>query len=454
MKPPRLDGAWPLAGIIVILLLAALDTIIPGLARFGVMRWLALAIWLLVLVSMIRHRREPGSWPTSRGFLIWSFSIVMLIGAYLLNPTHRAVSGVGLLPVAHVAFLPGTVHYEETAATLWFMVTALAVSGCAMLLTPRTASWLLHVLLVMGSVIVVMAILQRLAPRAYPVYERTGVFVSENHFAAFANLVFPLALAAAARAHYHAFTNGRVSSPSPLFIVAAGLIACSIWLARSRAGVAITVLITLAFIVQQVVLARRYPFITAPRGAVSRLAGVAALVVAMTVVAFQLGREWRSVRQFGSEISYRGQIIADSLSMWRDRFAWGVGPGAYASAFPYYQSPSIQDRFIRHAHAEPVEMIAEYGIAGVGILALAAWPLLSAARRRPPASTGTPLFQDLESPAVALGIAGCLIHGLVDFPLRTPLVGLMMSAYAGVVIVLWPRGWNGWIKLLRSRDDE
>ena len=57
---------------------------------------------------------------------------------------------------------------------------------------------------------------------------------------------------------------------------------------------------------------------------------------------------------------------------------------------------------------------------------------LSAGNGRRPRADWIPPFAELERRAFALGLAACALHGLIDFPLRIPLLALIAAAWAGV----------------------
>lgn len=368
------------------------------------------------------------------GVAIFGGLLVGLMAVYMLNPTHVWRQGVGLLPVPHVHWLPGTANASATSTSLLFATAALAILGCSLQYSARALRRFAYAVIAGGVAMAAAVIVQRLTPRPFPVFEHTGIFVSENQYAAFANMVFPLALAAAARSSYAAFTAGRLSSPAPFFYAAAGLIAASVYFSRSRAGMVITAALIPLFIVQQLQLRKRYPFIAPPVPRLSKLVvtfiGVVALLGALAVGA----KEWRHLSQFGRELSYRAGIVHDTVRIWMDRPWWGVGPGSFASVYPYYQGEAYRDRFIRHAHCEPAEFLAEYGVFGSALLAAAAFALFRCGGRSTPDGHSIPSVSEVEVPAIGLALGGCLLHGLVDFPFRAPLIGLTAYAFAGLLL--------------------
>ena len=112
---------------------------------------------------------------------------------------------------------------------------------------------------------------------------------------------------------------------------------------------------------------------------------------------------------------------------------WGIGPGTFPAAFPYYQSAAFEGRSILHAHCEPVQFLVEFGVAGA-LIVLAAVALALSARGPAPAgaTSGIPPFADLERRAFGFGLLGLGLHCLIDCPLRIPLIALLAATWAGV----------------------
>jgi len=121
--------------------------------------------------------------------------------------------------------------------------------------------------------------------------------------------------------------------------------------------------------------------------------------------------------------------LVQRMAMWREATHLialapeGWGPRSYADAVLRVQEPSITvagvgrySLFAQFAHCEPLQFAAEWGVAGLGLLV---WGLVLAwlAAGRGAAAVWR------------LALAGVLIHGLVDFPLRAPPI-LMLAAAA------------------------
>ena len=388
--------------------------------------WLLPGLAVLALAACLFGRAlSPRLWMAGAAILV-------LITLYAWNPTHRWSEGVGLLPVEHIPWLPGSAFPTGSWGTLGLAVSMFAAYALAFQLSQRQVWWL-QVIAMLGAVAMALAVLmQRLDPKHSPVFEYTGIFVNENHFAAFSNLILPVALALASRARFRAVQEGKPSSPAGLFLLAAVLMGTAVVMCRSRAGVAVMALEVIVYVWQYHRLVGHYPFVGVPLSSFAKvLGGLAVLLVAALAVA-AFAREWRHVETVGREWNFRSGILKDTLAAWRSHPAWGTGPGTFSEVFPYYQSEAFQGRAILHAHCEPVQFLAEFGVAGALWIALAALLALSAKGVNPVRPERIPPFAELEQSAFALGLFACALHSAIDFPLRIPLIALLAAAWAGV----------------------
>jgi hypothetical protein len=359
-------------------------------------------------------------------------AILGLIALYACNPTHRWSEGVGLLPVDHLRWLPGSAFSPGGWGALGLATAMVAAYALAFRLSESQIRWL-QLAVMLGAAAMALAVLaQRLEPKRSPIFEYTGIFVNENHFAVFSNLILPVVLALAARARFRAVQEGKPSSPAGLFMLVAVLMGTAVGLCRSRAGVAVMALEVVAYAWLCRTLSRQYPFMDVPAPfLVKRLGGLVLLIlVLLTVAAF--AREWHHVDTLRGEWAFRSGILKDTLAAWRAQPAWGTGPGTFTVVFPYYQSEVFQWHAILHAHCEPIQFLSEFGLAGGLWVMLAARLGLSAPRVAAVRPEWTPSFAELERRAFALGLIACAIHSGIDFPLRTPVIALLAAAWAGV----------------------
>lgn len=412
-------GAW----IPLLLLAAALDAGFPGTVSHVIVPLAAVGgvIWLAAVQSVGRRQllRSAG---------LASLPLLALLAVYAINPTHRADPGGALVPLPHLRGAPGAVFQSGALIAAGRIIAALSVFAMSAAMGRRASRIATTALALGAGLVAVVAIQQRLLPRPFPIFEYTGVFVSPNHFAAFANLALPLALSAAWRARYDAFRRGRPSSPAPLFFLAALLLAFAIALSRSRAGLALLLFSAAVSWKITLRLERRYGHWHPQSLAVRVALPLAVLLAAFAGLALAGARGWPAA----SEWQFRTAIIRDALRMWKDRPLWGVGPGGFAWAYPYYQSNTDATVSVLHAHCEAVQFLAEFGALGalialgaVGAMVCQLWRGLNGN------DSEGPSFAEIERPFAGLALATVALHGLVDFPLRAPAVALLAAFCAG-----------------------
>ncbi len=323
---------------------------------------------------------------------------------------------------------------EGTWAALGVAVAAFAAFALGYRLPKSQIGWLQGAALAAGAALALVVLVQRMEPDAPRIRAYTGIFVNENHFAVFTNLLLPVVLVMASRARFRAVQDGRASSPAGIYLLVALLMGAAVVASRSRAGVAVLALLVAAHAGLAARIVRQYPFAGVPSRAPAKvLAGIAvAVAAAFAVRAFWA--EWPQLGIVAKEWAYRSGMAKNALAAWRERPVWGTGPGSFAAVFPYYQSDLFAGRTILHAHCEPVQFLMEYGVAGLAVLLAGVGLLASARGARADSSREMPEFADLERRAFGFALVALGLHGLIDFPLRIPLLALIAAAWAGVWI--------------------
>ena len=356
-----------------------------------------------------------------------------LIALYAWNASHGWIDGRGLVPLEHFRAWPASAFPEGTWNTFRLALALFAAFALGFRLSRRQIRGMQGIAVAAAIAMALVVLMQRLEPNPFHVYEYTGLFVNENHFAVFSNLLFPVVLVMASRARFRAVQDGRPSSPAGLFLLAAALMAAAVVLCRSRAGVAVMALLVAAHVGLCRRTIREYPFAGVPLSSWLKGMGGVSIAVAAGFAVRAFWREWRQIEVIGQEWAFRSGILKDALAAWRDHPAWGIGPGTFPAAFPYYQSAAFEGRSILHAHCEPIQFLVEFGAAGA-LIVLAAVALALSARGPSPAGAAgeIPPFADLERRAFGFGLIACGLHGLIDFPLRIPLIALLAATWAGI----------------------
>ncbi|HEX5083189.1 MAG TPA: O-antigen ligase family protein [Blastocatellia bacterium] len=125
----------------------------------------------------------------------------------------------------------------------------------------------------------------------------------------------------------------------------------------------------------------------------------------------------------------RGWIWRDTAAMIRDRWALGVGLGAFGTAYPIYNS---QDGTIvvEQAHNDYLQVVADAGIIGAVIalcfICLVARDIVRASRHVSRAMSGTAL-------GAAGGMFALFVHSLFDFNFQIPSNALLFLVLTSVV---------------------
>ena len=411
---------WSIVFLMAVLVAVALDAGAPDLVTY---RWLPVGAALGASLSLgfLRSRR------TLQALVpLWVFLLVMAV--YALNPTHHWTDGVGLLPADPVPLLPGSAYAPGTWSAFALAVSAVAVFALGLCVSVEDTRWMQWGIL-LGGVAMALAVLhQRLLPHRSALFSHTGTFANENHFAAFANLLIPVILVTGTRFQYRAAQEGSPSSPAGIFFLGAGLLMAAVLMTGSRMGGALMAVALMAWAFLQWRLQRVYGFLR-PGTAIRKLWAPAFIALAaLGLLAIGFTREWLSGSVWRREFGFRGQLLADTVKVWLAHPWWGTGPGTFSIVFPYYQSAELAGHQVTHAHCEPLQYLAEFGVLG-GVLGLCAVAVSLLALRRCACSCGSsfPSFGELEAWGFGIGLITVFLHSLVDFPFRMPVI-LFLSA--------------------------
>jgi len=216
-----------------------------------------------------------------------------------------------------------------------------------------------------------------------------GPFVSQNHFAAFIEVVLPFALLGAL---------GEARS-SLLPAVMAAVMYASVIASASRAG---AVLATL-----EIVVVAALVWIHA--GANVRLAGGALLRIAALLAVFTAVVGWQCVwsRLTAPDPMWvRHALALSSVRMIVDHPGFGVGLGAWPAVYPRYALVDL-GAYVNQAHNDWLQWTAEGGLPfGLLLASLFLWSLRPAVKS-----------------IWGLGVIAVFLHALVDYPFSRPALG-------------------------------
>lgn len=277
------------------------------------------------------------------------------------------------------------------AAAWWLTAVACTGAGAHLLAGERPRVWFLRAFLWFGAAVAVVGLAQFYSGSSkifwlfpYRYSDCLGPFQNRNNFAAFIELLVPIAL-------WQALEERR---DRILYLgLGASLVAAAV-ASGSRAGTAIV------FFEVFVVFAVAWRRGKLPRGSLMRaaawmfaLAGLAILIAGWEIL-------WRRI-QAGNLLLYRREIFASTLAMVAVRPLTGFGPGTFQTVFPAYTTFDA-GLVVNHAHNDWLEWAAEGGIPfALLLLSVAVWSIRPALRS-----------------VWGIGLLGVFLHAFFDYPMQ------------------------------------
>ena len=274
----------------------------------------------------------------------------------------------------------------------------------------------------------------------------SGPFVNRNHFAGYLEMTLALGIGllvagvsdrrSGSWRRFFAQMLEWMLSPKMVLRLSLCILVVALTTTHSRMGnVAFFASLLIAGIVG-ITLSRH-----APRNTVILL--VSLVIIDLTIVGSWFGVEKLAQRLQETtvqDVELREEPAAYAVGIIKDYPIFGAGPGSFYTVFPRYRPETVR-AFFDHAHNDYIEIAAESGLLGLGILGLFVMLSLKAAiqaqwERRDPLMRGM-------SFACIMGVTSILIHSWVDFNLQIP----ANASYFMVLLAL------GWISLHLGRDE-
>lgn len=259
-----------------------------------------------------------------------------------------------------------------------------------------------------------------------------GPFVNKNHFAGWAVMAALVAFGLAAglvaqeRGRGGDWTRGRSAAGVVLALVAGLALSLAVVASLSRGG-AFALLAGAAALA--VLLLRERGLARASRRLAPAVgAGVLLLALLLAAVPDAARERLRSITGAG----FRLETWRDSVRLFGSSPLLGSGLGAFHDAYPRFKG-SFGDLRVEHAESEYLELLAETGVVGAGlVLAGLAFLLRAGAGSSRTAGHGAATGVGLGGTAALVALAA---HALLDFDLRIPsnaaLAALAGAAAAG-----------------------
>lgn len=269
---------------------------------------------------------------------------------------------------------------------------------------------------VYGLTVAILALMQGITSNGKLYWLRTphsggwiyGAYVNHNHYAGLMEMLTPIPLVIS-------FVGGVRGPRKALAVLAAAVMASTIFLSGSRGGMA-------AFAAQMMLLTAF--LLTRRKNWTATLALASFLSIAVGLLAWlgggELAERLASVHS-ATRVELSGgtrlTIDRDALKMFAQKPFLGWGLGVFPEIYPQFSSLST-NLTVGSAHNDYLQLLVEMGALG---FAVGLWFLLtlfcSALRKLKPSPPSTNTAVTL---AAILGIAGILVHSLVDFNLQIP----------------------------------
>lgn len=322
---------------------------------------------------------------------------------------------------------------SETVLSLLMLIPTLAVFLSAVSLPDQLVKRLVYVFLLMASVQGVLGLIQYASDDLFFVFGMDyhgrmaqGMYVNRDHFAALMEMALPMALAlmlySVGRTAIDRRNGGFGSSVNRVVLFA--FVALVIFLAavfsRSRTGVLLVLLLVL---LSSVVFSRHL-------GGKQSVGWASVFAVIAGGVAMSVGLIPVLNRFIAQDPLEDGRwpIFETTLTVIREFFPLGSGPGTYAEMYRAFQ-PAEQAFFANHAHNDYLELLVEMGAAGAFIIAGFLIVYFYGWLRLRKNSWNRMRFLQV---AAGLSIFAILLHSLLDFNLHTPANFVVFAFLCGV----------------------
>jgi O-antigen ligase len=166
----------------------------------------------------------------------------------------------------------------------------------------------------------------------------------------------------------------------------------------------------------------------------NRKGGLLIALILLSALSYGLYRgldlTFERFRSQGYASEGRSIYIRNSLTLFSDYPAFGIGPGNFQYAYPRYRTPEEEGQFLTDAHSDWVQVLAETGVAGVVIVLAGLLVYLGRSFRK---------WRERRDPfAVWLGVlpfaaAGNMAaHSLFEFNLHVPANFLVFTALLAI----------------------
>ncbi len=380
--------------------------------------------------------RPPSSVLPPLLLLPWLLLAAVVVTS-LFNPSYEMVTGPDgerMLELQEFnTALPATIYTERTreVAGLLGLLLFQGVVVYTVLRTRRAVRVLLTLLVlnalvmaVAGAVVHLMDVDKIWGFRESPNPSFFGSFVMRNHWATYAVLALCASIGLFFREFHRSRRRNSRGSAAPFYLAAALLIAFTIPLSGSRAGMLLLGVVLLCFLFgHYLALIHRTTWSARVRqwfvvGSAAIFTAFLAYTLVLTLPIIE--ERWEQTQRHlerGTDYS-RFHHWRSTWAMVEAKPVWGWGLGNFRYVHPEYATDHYrnrhgeQRRFLRDAHNDWLQYLSEIGWVGTILLLLV--PIAILLRYA---------FRGFSNPVSNWALLGCFamgLHAIVDFPFQSP----------------------------------
>lgn len=335
----------------------------------------------------------------------------------LWNPLFLPMAAFAVLILLQIALgLTAYRHDTISEAMLYCAYGLLCFLATQTLIRSSQARKIAVVLAIYGFAVAALALLQGVAPNGKLLWVRQprmggwiyGPYVNHNHYAGLMELLVPIPLVLSLSRLVE--EKERIAAG-----VAAGIMVLTLFLSGSRGGM-IAMVVELG--VFGIILFRQKTSVRVAMGA----AVFAAVLISSLL--------WLGGKELASRVSsistearteisggMRLSIDRDAFHMFRQKPVTGWGLGTFPVVYPQFRS-FYTNFFVNEAHNDYLQLLAEMGLPGFGLMV---WFLIVLYRRAlRKIGNWTNDVSSSVTFACTLGFTGILVHSFFDFNLQIP----------------------------------
>lgn len=343
------------------------------------------------------------------------------------NPLFLPMAGFGVVVVLQLV-TGRTAYGHATFSTglLWCAYGMLSFLTVQALRTTRQLRFLAEVITVYGAGVAIFALIQSLTSngkiywvRRVPAFSGIyGPYANHNHYAGLMEMLLPVPLVAA-------LSQRLPNSRRALAAIAAAIMASTIFLSGSRAGM-LVFLLQMMFLISFLIWQKRR------KATLLLLFFASAVVLLIMAGASDLPDRLASIHPEAAHELAGGTRLAidrDCLRMFAAKPLLGWGLGTFPEIYPQYRS-FYTSYEVDRAHNDYLELLVETGAAGLAILLWFMLVLFRSAWKK--IQAGPLRTNNACALAAMLAVNGILLHSFLDFNLQIPANALLFSVFCAL----------------------